>query len=70
MVSREQAIELYRLILDREPESDAVVNEKRTAESAANVAVEMFTSDEFFTNNKDLLKVYLHAAPPEFQTKP
>ena len=61
MVSREQVIELYRLILDRAPESDAVVDEKRNAPSAARVAAEMFKSDEFFTKNRDLLKSYVRA---------
>jgi hypothetical protein len=59
MVSREQVIELYRLILDREPESDGVVNEKRKATSAAKVAAEMLKSDEFFTKNKELLRAYV-----------
>jgi hypothetical protein len=59
MVSRDQVIELYRLILDREPESEAVVNEKRKADSAVALAAEMLKSDEFFTKNKDLLKAYL-----------
>lgn len=59
MVSREQVIELYQLILDRPPESDAVINEKRLAESVTKVAMEMLTSDEFFNNNKDLLRKHL-----------
>ncbi len=63
MVSREQVIELYRLILNREPESDAVVNEKRKAESPQTLAVDMLNSDEFFNNNKDLLKLHLGLLP-------
>lgn len=58
MVSREQVIELYQLILDREPESEAVVNEKRNAPSALNLAVEMLKSEEFFTKNRERLKIY------------
>jgi hypothetical protein len=56
MVSREQVVELYRLILDREPESEAVINEKRRAESVGSLAAEMLKSDEFFNNNRDLVK--------------
>jgi hypothetical protein len=59
MVSREQVIELYRLILDREPESDAVVNEKRNATNTAELAAEMLRSDEFFTNNRELIKIHI-----------
>jgi hypothetical protein len=62
MVSREQVIEVYRLILDRGPESEAVINEKRMAESVTSIAKEMLKSDEFFNNNKDLLKKRLKAA--------
>lgn len=58
MVSREQVIELYQLILDREPESEAVVNEKRNAPSALNLAAEMLKSEEFFTKNRECLKIY------------
>jgi len=52
---------LYRLILDRDPESEAVINEKRHGESVARIAAEMLKSDEFFNNNKHHLKAQLKA---------
>lgn len=63
MLSRDQVFELYRLLLDREPESEAVVNEKRNAETAIHVAADMLNSDEFFTRNKSQFKTYVNAAP-------
>jgi len=47
MISRADVISLYRLILDRSPESEQVVNEKRTATSLAAAASEMIASEEF-----------------------
>lgn len=55
MLRRSDVVELYRLILDRDPESEQVVDEKRRCKSLREVAVEMFTSDEFEANNKDML---------------
>lgn len=59
MVTQEQVIELYKLILDREPESEMVINEKRRSDNLARAAADMLKSDEFFNNNKDVLKVRL-----------
>jgi hypothetical protein len=42
-------------VLDREPESDQVVNEKRRVDTLANVALGMLMSEEFINNNRDLL---------------
>lgn len=56
MLEQHTVIELYRLILDREPENDKVVNEKRMANDVLEVALAMFSSDEFVTKNKDVLK--------------
>lgn len=61
MVSREQVVDLYRLILDREPESDAVINEKRKADSVRKLAFDMLQSDEFFANNRDCIRLHLSA---------
>jgi hypothetical protein len=47
MISRDEVVSLYRLILDRVPESDLVINEKRTAVTLAAAASEMITSEEF-----------------------
>lgn len=55
MLAKEDVVDLYKLILDREPESEQVVNEKRRAESLRALALEMLKSDEFINNNRDLL---------------
>jgi hypothetical protein len=47
MISREEVVSLYRLILDRVPESEQVINEKRAAGTIATAASEMITSEEF-----------------------
>jgi hypothetical protein len=65
MISRDQVIELYRLVLDRDPESAAVINQKRSAESLSGLAADMLVSDEFFKANKELLKRHIQAAPQE-----
>ncbi len=53
MLSRDEVVDLYRLILDREPENEQVINEKRHARSALDVAVGMFASEEFCVRNRD-----------------
>ncbi len=55
MLNKDDVVDLYRLILDREPESEQVVNEKRRGESLRAIALEMLCSDEFIHNNRDLL---------------
>lgn len=55
MLAKEDVVDLYKLILDREPESEQVVNEKRRAESLRALALEMLKSEEFINNNRDLL---------------
>ena len=55
MIVRSEVLNLYGLILDRSPESDQVVNEKRDAVSIAAAAREMLTSQEFITRNSDLI---------------
>lgn len=55
LLAREDIVELYKLVLDREPESDQVINEKRRVDSLAKVALAMLMSDEFINNNRDLL---------------
>jgi len=47
MISRDEVVMLYRLILDRAPESELVINEKRTAVTLVAAATEMITSEEF-----------------------
>ena len=59
MLERKDISQLYTLILDRPAESDAVLNEKRTAGSLKDVALEMFMSEEFIHNNESLLKRFL-----------
>jgi len=47
VISRDEVVMLYRLILDRAPESELVINEKRTAVTLVAAATEMITSEEF-----------------------
>ncbi len=55
MITRNEVLNLYRLILDRPPESEQVVNEKRSADSVTAAAAEMLMSDEFISNNSALI---------------
>ena len=59
MISRNDVLNLYRLILDRPPESEQVINEKRTAETLSAAAAEMLMSDEFISNNSSLIAACL-----------
>jgi hypothetical protein len=59
MISRNDVLSLYRLILDRPPESEQVINEKRTAETVSAAAAEMLMSDEFISNNSGLIAACL-----------
>jgi len=59
MIDRDDVIEMYRLILNREPESDQVINEKRKSDSPSDVALGMLSSDEFIYNNQTLLNSLL-----------
>ena len=59
MIARDDVIEMYRLILNREPESDQVINEKRGNDSISEVALGMLSSDEFIHNNCEILKSLL-----------
>jgi hypothetical protein len=51
MIRRNDVLSLYQLILDRDPESEEVIGEKRNAASLSELASEMLTSAEFVTNN-------------------
>jgi hypothetical protein len=55
MITRNDVLNLYRLILDRPPESEQVINEKRSADSVSTAAAEMLMSDEFISNNGALI---------------
>ena len=55
MITRNEVLNLYRLILDRPPESEQVINEKRNAESLSAAAAEMLMSDEFISNNSAVI---------------
>jgi hypothetical protein len=59
MITRNDVLNLYRLILDRPPESEQVINEKRTADSVSAAAAEMLMSDEFISNNSGLIAACL-----------
>jgi len=54
MITRNDVLELYRLILDRQPESEQVINEKRGADTMSSAAAEMLMSEEFISNNSVL----------------
>ena len=60
MISKDNAISLYRLILDRDPESEQVVNEKRKSRSTAQAAIDMLTSDEFIKRNEQIIRDVLY----------
>lgn len=55
MIPRNDVIDLYRLVLNREPESDLVINEKRRAGHVHDVALEMLASDEFIHENREVI---------------
>jgi len=55
MITRNDVLNLYRLILDRPPESEQVINEKRAADTISAAAAEMLMSDEFISNNRDVI---------------
>jgi hypothetical protein len=59
MITRNDVLNLYRLILDRPPESEQVINEKRTADTVISAAAEMLMSDEFISNNSGLIAASL-----------
>lgn len=56
MISVDDVLLLYRLVLDREPESEAVINEKRKSACVVDVAMEMLMSDEFMQNNTAVMQ--------------
>lgn len=56
MISKEQVVLLYRRILDRDPESEAVIQEKRLSANSADVAIEMLMSEEFLKKNAAVIQ--------------
>jgi hypothetical protein len=59
MITRKEVLDLYRLILDRSPESEQVINEKRTADTVCAAAAEMLMSEEFISNNSTVMGICL-----------
>ena len=57
---KESVVALYRLILDRDPESDQVVNEKRKGGPLSEVALAMLASEEFVGSNEALIRDALY----------
>jgi hypothetical protein len=55
MITRNDVLNLYRLILDRSPESEQMITEKRAADSVSALAAEMLMSDEFISNNRGVI---------------
>jgi hypothetical protein len=62
MITKNEVLQLYQLILDRVPESEEVINEKRTAETVSAAAAEMLMSDEFIDTNSVLISAYVGKA--------
>jgi hypothetical protein len=58
--SKESVVALYRLILDRDPESDQVVYEKRKGAPLSEVALAMLASEEFVGTNETLIRDALY----------
>lgn len=56
LISRDEVIILYTLILSREPESEEIINEKRRSGSASDVGFEMLMSEEFMTRNMSVIR--------------
>ena len=55
MITRNEIVSLYRIVLDRAPESEDVINEKRRAGNIREIALEMLNSDEFIESNSNIL---------------
>lgn len=55
-VPREAVVWAYRLLLDREPDSEAAIEENESA-SLAQLVAEMLASDEFLGRNAERLCV-------------
>jgi hypothetical protein len=64
MITKNEVLNLYRLILDRVPESEDVINEKRTAETVNAAAAEMLMSVEFMEANVALISAYVGKEHP------
>ena len=56
LISRDEVVNLYNLLLDREPESEEIINEKRRSGSASDVGFGMLTSEEFMTRNIKIIR--------------
>jgi hypothetical protein len=56
---RDSIVHLYRLILDRDPESDQVVDEKRRGGRLSEIAIAMLVSDEFVSANESAIRDFL-----------
>lgn len=56
LISRDEVVILYSLILGREPESEEVINEKRRSGSASDVGFGMLMSEEFITRNMSVIR--------------
>jgi hypothetical protein len=57
---REAVVDLYRLILDRDPESEQVINEKRKSKSLQEISRDMLMSEEFIRKNEDMIRDALY----------
>lgn len=55
MISEDQVVMMYRLILGRDPESRRAIQEKLNAPSIQALLADMLMSDEFVMKNRDLI---------------
>lgn len=60
MINKDNVVALYRLVLDREPESEQVVNEKRKSRGTPQVVAEMLSSEEFIKRNEQVIRSVLY----------
>lgn len=59
MIRREEVRECYRLLLDREPESEQVVDDKCQADTIDLLIEDMVSSSEFLEANKVAIAQFL-----------
>ena len=56
MIDREVVVKAYRLLLDRDPESNKSIEQKMTCKSTDILITELITSTEFATRNREQLR--------------
>lgn len=59
MISQEIITQAYAALLDRKPESQAIIKEKQNLENVEDLILEIITSDEFVKSNHDYIADYV-----------